>query len=76
MECPGEFLSVAESVALGLGKIERVVAVALGGSCARGTAEKGSDVDLGIYYWSSKPPSVELFRRLACDLHVTARRPR
>ena len=69
MECPGEFLSVAESVALRLGKIERVVAVALGGSCARGTAGKGSDVDLGIYYWPSKPPSVELFRRLACDLH-------
>ncbi|MGA7392584.1 MAG: nucleotidyltransferase domain-containing protein [Terrimicrobiaceae bacterium] len=75
MECPGEFLSVAESVALGLGKIERVVAVALGGSCARGTAEKGSDVDLGIYYWSSKLPSVELFRELACDLHADSSPP-
>jgi predicted nucleotidyltransferase len=70
MECPGEFLSVAESVALRLGEIERVVAVALGGSCARGTAEKDSDLDLGIYYRSSKPPSVELFRRLACDLQT------
>jgi predicted nucleotidyltransferase len=72
MECPGEFLSVAESVALRLGEIERVVAVALGGSCARGTAEKDSDLDLGIYYRSSKPPrwnfsdgSPAIFRRKA-----------
>ena len=76
MECPGQFLSVAESVALRLGKIERVVALALGGSCARGTAESGSDVDLGIYYWSSKPPSVELFRGSHAIFMMTARRPR
>ena len=60
MECRVESLSVAESVASRLGKIERVVAVTVGGSCARGTAEKNSDLDLGIYYWSSKPPSVKL----------------
>jgi predicted nucleotidyltransferase len=70
VDCRIEPLSVAESVAGRLGEIEGVVAVALGGSWARGTAEQGSDVDLGVYYWSSKPPSVELFWRLACDLHA------
>jgi predicted nucleotidyltransferase len=70
MECRIEPLSVAESVAAQLGEIDHVVAVALGGSWARGTAGKNSDVDLGIYYSSSKPPSVELLRRLAQDLHA------
>ena len=68
MEGRIEPLSVAESVAARLGEIERVVAVTLGGSWARGTAEKNSDLDVGIYYWSSKPPSVKTLRELARDL--------
>jgi predicted nucleotidyltransferase len=67
---PIEPRSVAESVAGRLAEIEHVAAVALGGSRARSSAEKNSDVDLGIYYWHSNPPSVELFRRLARDLHA------
>ena len=65
---PVEPLSVAESIAARLGETEGVVAVSLGGSWARGTAEKNSDIDVGIYYWSSKPPLVERLRQLARDL--------
>lgn len=70
MEGRIEPLSVAESVAARLGEIERVVAVTLGGSWARGTAGKNSDLDVGIYYWSSKPPSVETLRQLALQARV------
>lgn len=48
--------------------IEGVVAVALGGSWARGEARAGSDVDLGIYYRDEHRPPVEKLHRLAEDL--------
>jgi hypothetical protein len=43
-------LELARRIAARLGEIEGVVAVALGGSWARGEAHPGSDVDLGIRY--------------------------
>jgi predicted nucleotidyltransferase len=64
-----EPLSVAQNIAARLGEIERVAAVALGGSWARGAAGTSSDLDLAIYYLPSDPPSIELLRRLACELH-------
>jgi predicted nucleotidyltransferase len=59
---------LTEHVALRVGQIEGVVAVALGGSLARHEAHPDSDVDLGIYYRPEDPPSVEELRRLAEEL--------
>ena len=56
-------VELAEYVALRLGHIEGVVAVALGGSLARHEAHPDSDVDLGIYYRPDSPSSVENLRR-------------
>jgi predicted nucleotidyltransferase len=61
-------LELAEAIAERLGRIEGVVAVALGGSWARGEAHPGSDVDLGIYYRDEHRPSIEELRRLAREL--------
>jgi predicted nucleotidyltransferase len=57
-----------ENVADRLGRIEGVVAVALGGSWARREAHPDSDIDLGIYYRPGNPPSVEGLRLLAEEL--------
>jgi predicted nucleotidyltransferase len=61
-------VELTEHVALRLGHIEGVVAVALGGSLARHEAYPDSDVDLGIYYRPDAPPSVKEIRRLAEEL--------
>ena len=62
-------LRIARDAAARLAEIENVVAVALGGSQARGAAHSNSDVDLGIYYRASNPPPVERLRSLARKLH-------
>jgi hypothetical protein len=51
-----------------VGLIEGVAAIALGGSRARGTADEHSDVDLGIYYDSERPFSIDALDRAARDL--------
>lgn len=51
-----------------LAQIAGVEAVSLGGSWARGEAHPDSDVDLGIYYRSTNPPSIEALRSLARTL--------
>jgi predicted nucleotidyltransferase len=61
-------IELAEHAAQRLGNVEGVVAVALGGSIARGTDHPDSDVDLGIYYRPDNPPSVAELRRLAEEL--------
>jgi predicted nucleotidyltransferase len=43
-------IRLAEDIAERLGNVTGVVAVALGGSWARGEAHPDSDVDLGVYY--------------------------
>jgi predicted nucleotidyltransferase len=58
-------VKLAQRIAARLGEIEGVVAVALGGSWARGEAHTGSDVDLGIYYRSEYRPSIEELHRLS-----------
>lgn len=58
----------AEEIAGRLGEVPGVVAVALGGSWARGEAHPNSDVDLGVYYRPDDPPTVEDLRRLAQEL--------
>ena len=61
-------VKLAQRVARRLGKIDGVVAVALGGSWVRGGAHPGSDVDLGIYYRDARRPAVEELDRLAQEL--------
>lgn len=61
-------MELAERVAQRLGRIEGVVAVVLGGSWARGTARPDSDIDLGLYYYPGRLPSVPELRALAQEL--------
>jgi predicted nucleotidyltransferase len=57
-----------ERIAARLGRIDGVVAVALGGSWARGAARPDSDFDLGLYYRPERQPPVEALCRLAQEL--------
>ncbi|MCC5612380.1 nucleotidyltransferase domain-containing protein [Nostoc sp. CHAB 5834] len=51
-----------------LRSIEGITAISLGGSRARGNHTNKSDVDLGIYYNSEKPPDLIALNRLASEL--------
>lgn len=48
--------------------IEGIVAIALGGSRARGTHTPQSDVDLGLYYQPENPPDLLALNHLAAEL--------
>ncbi len=48
--------------------IEGIVAIALGGSRARGTHTPKSDVDLGLYYQPENPPDLLALNHLASEL--------
>ncbi|CAN5747301.1 nucleotidyltransferase domain-containing protein [soil metagenome] len=61
-------MELARRIAAGLGEIEGVVSVALGGSRARGEGHPGSDIDLGIYYRAESRPSLLELHRLAEEL--------
>ncbi|HEX6030876.1 MAG TPA: nucleotidyltransferase domain-containing protein [Tepidiformaceae bacterium] len=65
---------LARRLASRLIAVRGVVAVALGGSHARGTASAESDVDLGIYYEGKKAPSIKALRELAAELDDERRR--
>lgn len=67
-EARNEVFEQALRISGRLVRIEGVEAVALGGSWARGEAHPDSDVDLGIYYRSGSPPSIEELRLLAREL--------
>jgi hypothetical protein len=51
-----------------LRSVEGIAAIVLGGSYARGTAHAESDLDLGLYYSSSSPFSIETIRQVAREL--------
>ncbi len=51
-----------------LQSIEGIIAIALGGSRARGNHTNKSDVDLGIYYSPQNPPDLIALNRLTCEL--------
>jgi predicted nucleotidyltransferase len=48
-----------------LGAIRGIKAVVLGGSHARGRAQPGSDIDLGLFYSEAAPFSIQSVRELA-----------
>lgn len=48
--------------------VEGIVAIALGGSRARGNHTSKSDVDLGLYYQLENPPDLFALNRLASKL--------
>ena len=52
--------------------IRGVRAVVLGGSYARGCAQPGSDIDLGISYSEVEPFSIQSIRKLAEEINDTA----
>ena len=61
-------LELAREVAARVGALDGVVAVALGGSLARGRGDAHSDVDLGIYYDLARPFSIAALRALVTEL--------
>jgi predicted nucleotidyltransferase len=63
---------LVSSLAKQLGAIPGVRAVVLGGSHARGRAEPGSDIDLGILYSEAAPFSIASVRELAEAVNDTA----
>jgi predicted nucleotidyltransferase len=56
---------LVSSLAQRLGAIRGVRAVVLGGSYARGRAQPGSDIDLGLLYSEATPFSIQSIRELA-----------
>lgn len=54
-----------------LGALQGVKAVVLGGSHARGMAQAGSDIDLGILYSELEPFSIQSVREIAEELSDT-----
>jgi predicted nucleotidyltransferase len=61
-------IHLAQRSADRLGTVNGVVAVALGGSWARGTARPDADIDLGIYYKPGARMSVAALRQLAQEI--------
>jgi len=56
---------LVSTLATRLGGISGIKAVVLGGSHARGRAQPGSDIDLGLFYSEVAPFSIERVRELA-----------
>ena len=62
---------LVSSLAKRLSAISGITAVVLGGSYARGRAQPGSDIDLGIFYSEALPFSVQSVRDLAEEVNDT-----
>lgn len=62
---------LARSIAARLMEVSGVVAVALGGSVARGEARPGSDLDLGLYYDAGRPFDLVALAELCRELDDT-----
>jgi len=63
---------LVSSLSKQLGAIRGIKAVVLGGSHARGRAQPGSDIDLGLFYSEAAPFAIESLRELAEAVNDTA----
>jgi predicted nucleotidyltransferase len=63
---------LVSALTMRLGAVRGIRAVVLGGSRARGCAQPGSDIDLGILYSEVAPFSIQRVRELAEDVNDTA----
>jgi len=63
---------LVSSLAKRLGAIRGMKAVVLAGSHARGRAQPGSDIDLGLFYSEAAPFSIQSIRELAEAVNDTA----
>jgi len=63
---------LVSALAMRLCAVRGITAVVLGGSHARGRAQPGSDIDLGILYSEVAPFSIQSVRELAEDVNDTA----
>ena len=59
---------ILSEVVSSVSKLDGIVAIVLGGSRARGSADELSDIDLGIYYDASRPFSTAALGAAAQDL--------
>ena len=66
-------LPIVEELVVRLAAIEGVVAVALGGSYARGTQRSDSDIDLGLYYRDGLPFSIDALKDITDDVDDSGR---
>ncbi|HSU90782.1 MAG TPA: nucleotidyltransferase domain-containing protein [Sporolactobacillaceae bacterium] len=64
----GQIEEILSQVVASVSRIDGIVAIVLGGSRARGTADDRSDVDLGIYYDAARPFSTMALGTVAQDL--------
>jgi predicted nucleotidyltransferase len=65
---PDQIEEILRDVVANVSKLDGVVAIVLGGSRARGTADDRSDIDLGIYYDASRPFSTVALGAVAQQL--------
>jgi predicted nucleotidyltransferase len=63
-----EIQSILERVVARASSVRGILAIVLGGSRARGTADRHSDIDLGLYYDSRRPSQLADLARAARDL--------
>jgi len=68
---PEQKRALLERLVEQLSKITGVSTVVLGGSYASGTHHETSDIDIGIYYFESKPFSIDEIRSIANNVSVT-----
>ena len=68
MAAQSEIDEIISQVVARVAKVEGIVAIVLGGSRARGTADKRSDIDLGIYYDAERPFSIMALEAAAQEL--------
>src|ERR1700740_1392619 len=64
-----------KELASALTTVPGIVAIALGGSYARGAARPDSDMDIGLYYSEGSKPDVETIRRCIERFSVPERIP-
>src|SRR5260370_27920174 len=65
---PNQIEEILSQVVASVSKIDGVVAIVLGGSRARGTADEHSDIDLGLYYDAGRPFSTAALGAVAQEL--------